>query len=160
MINRNVRVLGWGSGRAKITAVLDGATVFSDSVDLVEMTKDNEDGLTAPTLFAFDIPLEFVGTKHMVISVADAAVRFGQILANYAEIDMGNITYSSGKDIFVDVAEYDGDHVRDPRSNVTIDGEKQQADRSVGKGTWHWTVTPGSTFEHDLRIDTVGLEED
>ena len=160
MINRNVRVLGWGSGRAKITAVLDGATVFSDSVDLVEMTKDNEDGLTAPTLFAFDIPLEFVGTKHMVISVADAAVRFGQILANYAEIDMGNITYSSGKDIFVDVAEYDGDHVRDPRSNVTIDGEKQQADRSVGKGTWHWTVSPGSTFEHDLRIDTVGLEED
>ena len=160
MINRNVRVLGWGSGRAKITAVLDGATVFSDSVDLVEMTKDNEDGLTAPTLFAFDIPLEFVGTKHMVISVADAAVRFGQILANYAEIDMGNITYSSGKDIFVDVADYDSDRVRDPRSNVTIDGEKQQADRSVGKGTWHWTVTPGSTFEHDLRIDTVGLEED
>ena len=160
MINRNVRVLGWGSGRAKITAVLDGVTVFSNSVDLVEMTKDNEDGLTAPTLFAFDIPLEFVGTKHMVISVADATVRFGQILANYTEIDMGNITYSSGKDIFVDVAEYDSDRVRDPRSNVTIDGEKQQADRSVGKGTWHWTVTPGSTFEHDLRIDTVGLEED
>ena len=160
MINRNVRVLGWGSGRAKITAVLDGATVFSDSVDLVEMTKDNEDGLTAPTLFAFDIPLEFVGTKHMVISVADATVRFGQILANYTEIDMGNITYSSGKDIFVDVADHDGDRVRDPRSNVTIDGEKQQADRSVGKGTWHWTVTPGSTFEHDLTVDAAGLEED
>jgi len=160
MINRTVKVLGWGSGTANITAILDGVTVFSNSVDLVVMTKDNEDGLTAPTLFAFDIPLEFVGTKHMVISVADAAVRFGQILANYAEIDMGNITYSSGKDIFVDVAEYDGDRVRDPRSNVTIDGEKQQADRNLGKGTWHWTVTPGSTFEHDLTVDSAGLEED
>jgi hypothetical protein len=159
MINRTVKVLGWGLGRAKITAVLDGVTVFSDSVDLVEMTKDNESEQTAPTLFTFDLPLEFAGTKHMVISVADAAVRFGQILANYSQAEMGPVTFSSGPDEYLDVAEYDSDYVRDPRSNVIIDGEKQQADRSIGKGTWHWIVSPGSTFEHDLRIDTAGLEE-
>jgi len=159
MINRTVKVLGWGSGTAKITALLDGVTTFSGSVDLVEMTKDNESQETAPTLFAFDIPLEFAGTKHMVISVADAAVRFGQILANYSQAEMGPVTFSSGPDEYLDVAEYDSDRVRDPRSTVIIDGKQQQADRSIGKGTWHWLVAPGSTFEHDLRIDKAGLEE-
>jgi len=125
----------------------------------MELTKDTESEQTAPTLFTFDLPLEFAGTKHMVISVADAAVRFGQILANYSQAEMGAITFSSGPDEYLDVAEYDGDCVRDPRSNVIIDGEKQQADRSIGKGTWHWTVAPGSIFEHDLRIDKAGLEE-
>jgi hypothetical protein len=159
MINRTVKLLGWGSGTAKITAVLDGVTLFSDSVDLVEMTKDNESEQTAPTLFTFELPLEFAGTKHMVITVADAAVRFGQILANYSQAEIGPVILSSGPDEYLDVAEYDSDYVRDPRSNVTIDGKQQQADRKLGKGTWQWTVAPGSTFEHDLRIDTAGLEE-
>ena len=161
MTNRIVKVLGWGLGSslAKITAVLDGKTVFSGNVDLVIMTKDNETEQTAPTLFTFEVPMDFVGTKHMAISVEDAAVRFGQIVANYTEVEMGAITYSSGADIYEDVAEEDGDGISDPRTNVTINGEKQEANRLVGKGTWHWTVTPGSSFEHDLIIKTAGLEE-
>jgi len=159
MINRNIKVLGWGSGTAKITAVLDGVTVFSDSVDLVESTDDNVGEQTAPTLFAFDIPLDFLGTKHMVVSVEGSTVEFGQIVANYSELDMGPITFSTGPDDFVDVAVDDDEGVKDPRTNVTIDGVKQNVDRSLGKGTWHWTVAPGSTLEHDLVISVPGAED-
>ena len=42
MANRTVKVLGWGSGTAEITAILDGTTVFSGPVELVEKTSDNE----------------------------------------------------------------------------------------------------------------------
>jgi hypothetical protein len=160
MINRNIKVLGWGSGTAKITAVLDGVTVFSDSVDLVESTSDNDSEQTSPTLFAFEVPFDFLGTKHMVISVAGNTVEFGQIVANYTETNMGPITFSTGPDDFVDVAVDDDKGVKDPRTNVTIDGVKQTADRLLGKGTWHYVVNPGSTLEHDLTISVPGLFDD
>jgi hypothetical protein len=164
MTNRTVKVLGWAAGvgivQPEITAVLDGETVFSGSVNAVEMTKENESEQTAPTLFTFEVPIDFAGTKHMAISVAKSAVRFGQIVANYAEVKMGAIVYSTGPDIFMDISEYNSDYVRDPRGEeVTINGEKQQPDRKIGKGTWHWTITPGSTFEHTITFDKAGLEE-
>jgi hypothetical protein len=160
MTNRTVKILGWGTGSVKITAILDGETVFSSSVDLVEMTADNESEQTAPTLFTFEIPMDFAGTKHMVISITNAAVRFGQIIANYAEVEMGAITYSTGPDIYADVAKFDGAGICDPRGDVVmIDGKKQEANRLLGKGTWHWNVTPGSTFEHDITVSTPGLED-
>jgi hypothetical protein len=161
MTNRIVKVLGWGLGSspAKITAVLDGATVFSNEVDLVEITTANEAEHTAPTLFTFEMPMNFAGTKHMAISVENAAVRFGQIVANYAEVEMGAITYSSGADIYTDLAEEDDAGISDPRTNVTINGKKHEANRLIGKGTWHWTIKPGSNFEHDLIVKTAGFEE-
>ena len=159
MTNRIVKILGWGTGTAKITAILDGITVFSGDVNLAEMTKDNESGQTAPTLFTFEIPMDFAGTKHMAIAIQKAPVRFGQVVANYTEVQMGEIVYSTGADVYADIAEFDGAGVCDPRSNVTIDGVKCEADRLVGLGTWHWTVEPGSKFEHDLTITTPGVEE-
>jgi len=161
MTNRIVKVLGWGLGSspAKITAVLDGKTVFSGNVNLATMTKDNANEQTTPTLFTFEAPMDFVGTKHMAILVEDAAVRFGQIVANYTEVKMGTLTYSTGADIYTDVAEEDDAGISDPRTNVTINGEKHEANRLIGKGTWHWTIKPGSSFEHDLTIDCPGLEE-
>lgn len=159
MTNRTVKILGWGEGTAKITAILDGETVFSGNVDLVEMSKENETIETAPTLFTFDIPIEFAGTKHMVISVAGTTVRFGQIVANYTEIKMGDVFYSTGADEYADVSEFDDAGVCDPRANVTIDGEKQEANRLIGKGTWHWPVDHGSTLEHDLNIKKPGLAD-
>jgi len=159
MTNRTVKVLGWGSGTADITAILDGTTVFSGSVALVEMTKDNESFNTAPALFGFEVTMDFLGTKHMIITVKDSAVRFGQIVANYTKTDMGVIEYSSGPDEYIDVVDDSAD-IKDPRTNVTIDGVKQEADRLLGKGTWHWTVAPGSILEHDLTISTVGLLDD
>jgi hypothetical protein len=159
MINRNIKLLGWGSGTAKITAVLEGVTVFSDSVDLVPATDDNDGEQTAPTLFAFDVPLDFVGTKHMAVSVEGSAVEFGQIVANYSELEMGAIVFSTGPDDYVDVAVDDDNGVKDPRINVTIDGVIQTADRSLGLGTWHYVVNPGSTLEHDLVISVPGAED-
>jgi hypothetical protein len=160
MTNRTVKVLGWGTGTASITAVLDGQTVFSGPVDLVEMTADNESEQTAPILFTFEIPMDFAGTKHMVITVAGMPVRFGQIVANYTEVDMGLITYSTGDDVYSDVVELDGAGIADPRGDaVIIDGQKHEANRLIGKGTWHWTVNPGSTFEHDLTVSKPGLVE-
>jgi hypothetical protein len=161
MTNRTVRVLGWGTGTAKITAILDGETIFSDSVNLMEMTADNEAEQTAPTLFTFEIPMDFAGTKQMKISVTESPVRFGQIVANYSEVEMGNITYSSGVDSYADVIEIDPAGIADPRGDeVTIDGEKQRANRLIGKGTWHWVINPGSTFEHDITVSKAGLLED
>jgi hypothetical protein len=159
MTNRTVKVLGWGSGTAEITAILDGVTVFEGSVGLIEMTENNDAFDTAPTLFTFEIPMDFHGTKHMIITVKNSAVRFGQIVANYAETDMGVIAYSTGPDEYIDVVDAGAD-IKDPRSNVTIDGVKQEADRLLGKGTWHWTVGPGSTIEHDLTVSTTGLFDD
>ena len=160
MTNRTVKVLGWGEGIAKITAIIEGKTVFAGEVNLIELTKDNEDDQHAPTLFTFEIPMDFFGTKHAVISVEKAPVRFGQIVANYTEIAMGEIVYSTGVDIYADVVEIDPAGVADPRGDVvTIDGEKQEANRLIGKGTWHWTVNPGSTFEHTITIDKAGIEE-
>jgi len=160
MTNRTVKVLGWGSGTADITAILDGTTVFDGPVTLEEKTEDNEGEQTSPAVFAFEIPFDFSGTKHMVISVKGNTVEFGQIVANYTEIDMGSITFSTGPDDYVDVAEDDNEGVKDPRTNVTIDGVKQTADRMLGKGTWHYVVNPGSTLEHDLTIASVGLDDD
>ena len=159
MTTRTVKVLGWGAGSAKITAILDGETVFSDSVNLVEMTADNESWETAPTLFTFEIPMDFVGVMPMTVSVIGAPVRFGQILTNYKEVGMGSITYSSGADNYLDIAEYDSNYVRDPRNNVMIDGEAQVTDRTFAKGTWHWTVNPGATLTHDLTVPTAGMLE-
>ena len=154
-------MLGWGSGTAEIIAVLDGTTVFDGEITLEEKNDDNESEQTSPSLFTFDLPLDFLGTKHMVISVKGSPVEFGQIVANYTEIDIGSvITYSTGPDEYTDVAIDDDNGVRDPRTNVTIDGVKQVADRSIGKGTWHYTVNPGSTFEHDITISVPGLYED
>ena len=159
MTNRTVKVLGWGSGTAGITAMLDGVTVFSGSVDLVEMTRDNDAFDTSPTLFTFEIPMDFLGTKHMAISVENSAVRFGQIVANYTETDVGVITYSTGPDEYVDIVADSAD-IKDPRTNVTINGVKQAADRLLGTGTWHWTVEPGSLLEHDLIVSAPGLLDD
>ena len=162
MTNRTVKVLGWGTGTspAIITAIMDGETIFSGSVDLVEMTVDNESEQTSPTLFSFELPMEFAGTKHMVITVAGAAVRFGQIVANYAEVEMGPITYSTGPDVYADVTERDTAGIADPRGDaVTIDGQRHEANRLIGKGTWHWPVNPGSTFEHDITVSRAGLLE-
>jgi hypothetical protein len=159
MTNRTVKVLGWGSGTAEITASLDGAKVFSGSADLLEMTENNDAFDTAPTLFTFEIPIDFVGTKHMIITVKDSAVRFGQIVANYAETHMGAITYSTGPDEYADVAD-DSVDIKDPRTNVTIDGIKHEADRLLGKGTWHWTIEPGSILEYDFTVSAPGLFEE
>ena len=160
MTNRTVKLLGWGTGIAEITALLDGITVFSGSVNLVEKTQDNEGEQTSPTLFSFEVPMEFVGSKHMTVSVKGNPVEFGQIVANYTDQEIGAISYSTGPDDYIDVAEYDSAGVKDPRSNVTIDGVKQTADRLLGTGTWHWVVNPGSMLEHDLTISTVGLLDD
>jgi len=160
MTNRTVKVLGWGSGTAEITAILDGATVFAGPVELVEKTNDNESEQTSPGLFTFEVPFDFLETKHMSISVEGNTVEFGQIVANYTVIDMGSIQFSTGPDDYVDVAEDDNEGVKDPRTNVTIDGVKQTADRLLGKGTWHYTVNPGSSIEHELTISSPGLFDD
>jgi len=160
MTNRTVKLLGWGSGTAEITAVLDGETVFSGPVELVEKANDNESEQTSPGLFTFEVPFDFLGTKHLAISVEGNTVEFGQIVANYTVIDMGTIQFSTGPDDYVDVAEDDDEGVRDPRTNVTINGVKQTADRLLGKGTWHYTVNPGSIIEHDLTISVPGLFDD
>jgi hypothetical protein len=159
MTTRTVKVLGWGLGSASLKAILDNETVFDGQVDLEEMTADNESEQTAPTLFTFEIPMDYVGTMHMTVSVANAAVRFGQILANYTEVEMGSIMCGSGVDNYLDVAEYNADYVRDPRTNVTIDNVRQSADRAIGKGTWHWPVLPGSTLAHDLVVPKPGVLE-
>jgi len=160
MTTRTVKVLGWGSGTAEITAVLDGVTVFAGPVELVEKTDYNESEQTSPSVFTFEVPFDFCGTKHMAISVKGNTVEFGQIVANYAEVDMGAITFSTGLDEYVDVADDDSEGVKDPRTNVTIDGARQQVNRLLGKGTWHYTVNPGSTIEHDLTISSPGVADD
>jgi hypothetical protein len=119
-------MLGWGTsaGSATVIATLDGTTVFDGQVNLVEMTAENESEQTAPTLFTFEIPMDFAGTKKMTISVAGAPVRFGQIVANNSEINKGAITDSSGADIYADVIEFDGAGIADPRGDaVIIDGQ-------------------------------------
>ena len=160
MTNRTVKLLGWGSGTAEITAVLDGETVFSGPVTLVEKTADNESEQTSPGLFTFEVPFDFLGTKHLSVSVKGSPVEFGQIVANYTVIDLGTIQFSTGPDDYVDVADDDEAGVKDPRTNVTIDGVKQTADRTLGKGTWHYTVNPGSTLEHNFTISSPGLFDD
>jgi hypothetical protein len=151
MTNRTVKVQGWGTGTADITALLDGETVFSGQVDLVEFTDDNASFKKAPTLFTFEIPVEFEGTKSMKITVDKVPVRFGQIVANYTEVDWGE-TYYTGPYEFDDIAPRDEQGARDPRANIVIDGIKQTVDRQGLMGTWHWNINPGSVFEHDLKV--------
>ena len=161
MTNRTIKVLGWGDkskSPANITVTLDGEQVFSGLVNLEEFSPDSN---FAPVLFTVEVPVEFEGTKALKITVADAAVRFGQIIANYSEIDTGSVIYATGEDDYVDLAqEADSDGVKDPRTNVKINGFAQTADRVKypSQGTWHWTVNPGSTLEHDLIIKAGILE--
>lgn len=156
MQTRTIKVLGWGTGQspATITAELDGEIVFSGQVDLEELTEENELAQTAPTLFSFELPMEFTGTKYMKVTVADATVRFAHIVGNYTNII--DDTWS-GPDTYVDVS-IEKDNVRDARSEITINGIKQIPNRALGNGAWHWTIPPGSTFEHDLTV-SPGKEE-
>jgi hypothetical protein len=159
MTSRTIRLLGWrvDGEAATVEARLDDDVVFSGDISLVEMTSDNESEQTAPTLFQFDIPVEFIGVKHMTISVKGTSIRFGYIVANNSKTAMGAIQVSSGPNGYVDVAEYDSNYVKDPRTNVTIDGIAQTSDRSLGKGTWQHIVNPGSIIDHDITIAVPGL---
>lgn len=156
MSMRTVKVLGWGVGTANIVAVYNESTVFSGDVVLEEMNDTNQGEKTSPAVFSFDIPMEEFGTKKMSITVNNAQVRFGQIVANYTP--QGVEQYGSGPNDYADVVDFDEEHNRDPRSNVKIDGVEQLVDRKKygGGGTWHWFVNPGSTFEHDLTITYPG----
>jgi hypothetical protein len=162
MALRTVKVQGWGcvgsEKRAKITALLDGETVFSGDVDLVEMDDTNDRMETAPTLFTFEIPMDYAGTKHLVYKNENAAVRYGQMVINYNITEVGDIQYSDGPDMFDDVACEDADGIIDPRTNVTVNGEPQKAMREFGNGTWHWTVQPDSSLEHDT-VFRAGLSD-
>ena len=152
MATRTLKFQGWGTGTATINAFLNGQPVFSGDVDLEPMTDDNSHEKTAPTLFSIEIPIEMAGTYPMKITVGKSAVRFGLIIANYTEVNWGK-SYYTGPYEFADVAPVDNFGSRDPRVAVKIDGIAQpQPDRSVMKGTWHYSVNPGSTMEHDLRI--------
>lgn len=155
---RTFRVQGWGTGTAVLTASLDGNQIWSGSVDLQEFEEANQDYKTAPTLFSFELPVEFGGTKQMKITVDKAMVRFGQIVANFTEVDWGAVYYT-GEFEFADVAPIQDEGIRDPRANVRIDGVLQNIDRQASTGTWHWYIMPGQTFEHDLLIAQGSLFE-
>jgi hypothetical protein len=152
MANRTIKMLGWGTGTASITAILNGETVFSGDVDLVEFTDENASEKTAPTLFTFDVPIDFGGSFPMKLTIGKSAVRFGQIIGNYTEVEFGEIFYT-GPYEFADVSPIDSGGYRDPRNSVKIDGVARPViDRMSMSGTWHYTINPGSTFEHDFRI--------
>ena len=158
MTTRTVKILGWGTGVAHLTVTLDKEPVFSGDVDLIEFSNDNAGEKTAPTLFTFELPIEFVGDKKMKITVSGASVRFGQIVANYTEVNWGEI-YHTGPYEFADISTVCNDSSRDPRSNVQIDGVLQSVNRAGMNGTWHWNVTPGSVFEHDITVPKARLIE-
>ena len=161
MTNRIIKVLGWGQdtvGPANITAFVDSEQVFSGSVNLKTFAPSD---LKGSELFEFQVPVDFDGTKAVKIFVAEAPVRFGQIIANYVEINSQNMVYSSGEDEFVDLCqEPDINGVKDPIKNVRIDGYAQFTDRITypSLGTWHWTVNPGSILEYDLVIKPGFIE--
>jgi hypothetical protein len=152
MATRTVKILGWGTGTASITALLDGETVFSGNVDLIALTDDNSSVKTAPTLFTFDIPIETTGKKPIKITVGSAPVRFGPIVANYTEVDWGGSIYYTGEFEFADIAPEGPGGTRDPREQVRVNGVLQTPDRQGLTGTWHWIIDPGSIIEHDLVI--------
>lgn len=152
MAMRTVKVLGWGTGTASITATFRGETVFSGDVELVPMNENNAGEKTSPTLFTFEIPIDLGGSFPMKVSVGKAAVTFGQIVANYTEVEFAEIYYT-GPYEFADISPVDNLGARDPRSAVKIDGILQEHRPSPEfMGTWHYTVNPGSVLEHDFRI--------
>ena len=155
MEKRTIRVLGWGVDKqqSELTVTLDGATVFSGVVPLEEMTSENDSIATAPTLFSFEIPLDFPTVTRMKIVKDDATIRFSNIVGNYTLYQGPGLQMESGPFEFLDVAPLDDSGVRDPRNNVTINGRLQTPDRGTGMtGTWHWTIGPKTAFEHDLTI--------
>ena len=159
MNSRTVKFLGWGTGTAFITVLLDSKLIFHGTVELTAQSAQNESMDHAPTLFSFEIPMEFSGVHDMVCYVEDASVTFGYVVANYADITMNGMRYSSGPKIFHDVADYDSEWVKDPRKNVYINGKPQSVDRKIGKGTWQWPVPAWSCIRHDLEISKPGLVE-
>jgi len=158
MITRTFKVLGWGAGftPATITAKLDGETVFSGEVELLDFGTHNQTEDAAPVLFTFELPVDYEGYKRMSITVDDAIVRFGHIVANYTEFENELEISTSGAGHYRDISVLDAG-ILDSRSNVSINGIAQEADRTLGTGTWHWHVMPGSTFEHDFFVP-LGLE--
>ena len=155
MEKRTIRVLGWGvdQKQSKLTATIDGETVFSGVVPLEEMTSGNDSIATAPILFSFEIPLDLPTITRMKITKDDATIRFSNIVGNYTLYQGPGLRMESGPFEFLDVAPLDDSGVRDPRQNVVINGRLQTPDRGIGMtGTWHWTIGPKTTFEHDLVI--------
>jgi len=155
MEKRTIRVLGWGVDKqqSELTVTLDGETVFSGVVPLEEMTSENDRIETAPTLFSFEVPMEFSSTARMKIVKDRATIRFANIVANYTLLEQGGVEMESGPFEFLDAAPLDDQGVRDPRANVVINGQLQTPARTAQLcGTWHWIIGPTDTFEHDLVI--------
>lgn len=155
MAMRTIKVLGWGNGSlsSELTATLDGQLVFSGLIELVEMTSNNDSVETMPTLFSFDLPLEYCGVKRMKITKDNASIIFASIVGNYTLYSGPGVEIESGPYEYLDVAPLDDNGIRDPRSNVVINGLSRVPDRNNQlNGTWHWCIGPNTTFEHDLLV--------
>ena len=153
MTNRTVRMTGCGFGMttATITALLDGQEIFSGSIPTLDQPLPAlpDDELPNKILFTFEIPMSQYGTFPMSVTVEHSTVFFSQITANYSKRMLSNTT--SGPDIYLDICNMTNG-VRDPRSNVSIDGVPQIIQRRSLVGAWIWQVHPGSTLSYDLTI--------
>jgi hypothetical protein len=167
----------YGLRTASIEVFVENNCIFFGEVDtfpldlnfyrLGHSVKDNE----FQEAFQFDIPVDFIGSKAMSISVQNSGVLFGPILANQQilinpklssslksfdpEVDdpiewenSSNIEpYVHGPDIWASPTDLDA------RINVKIDTVAVIPNRKPGEtGTWHWFVKPGSTIAFDLLI--------
>lgn len=176
MANRTVQMLGYvyTADPATITATVNGVQVFSGPVTTVGRPNTVPDpARTGEVLFTFEIPVYFAGTMPVSIVVADQAVAFMGILANYGALPRitqdpstglpvyGNPYQSSGATNFIPIYDpaVEADTIFDERTNVTIDGVAQTIspeNRAQYNGTWGWSVQPGQTLAFDMLV-TGGL---
>lgn len=174
MTNRTVQVQGfaYGANPGEITAIFGGNTVFSGTITTIDAPlpslPDASLDSAVTELFSFEIPMNLGGQTPMSLSISNAQVLLGPIVANYA--NRANTQsqpftyYSSGPTEFRNVY-YPPLNVQPRESNeyklnVQINGVPQTiSPEQQGNltGSWWWTLNHGDTMTFDLLINP-GLE--
>ena len=147
----------FGSTPATITASINGTVVFSGEIPTLDTPLPpfpSFPSFTGVNIFTWTNTVDFSGAQSFSISVENSQLLLGKTLADH--VIANNLAQFSGRFYSYDI---DGVLVRDPFTNVTIDGVAQQRgpDNSELSGQWQWLIPAGTTFTATFNVN-AGIE--
>jgi hypothetical protein len=177
MATRTIKLLGqgFGSSPVSITATVDGATVYTGTINTVDEPVPAQYTGKGSDMFSFTVDTTFSGTKPVTIAVTGGTLVTTVTLGNYAMIknpaltpeeaatfdfdDPDNVPpeVESKGGYFIPGSDSDFGAIGryDSKNNVTIDGVPQVKGDPTGReqfADWFWTVNSGSTIAFDSNI--------
>lgn len=142
---------GYGLVPSNVTLSLDGTVIYAGPVESFD---DPLPAVTDVVICNYDLPADFVGTKTMTITVADATLWLADTVSDRYSVEtpLDLVTLN-----FFQVM--DGISLNDPLTNVTINGIEQTRTNDP-PGQWYWKIDPGQTFQCTVNIPAAACTYD